>query len=351
MRFRKAHRYQGLTLIELMVALTISLFVILVIESIYSDTKQIAKSTDAIARLQENAKFTLEAMANDIRMAGFMGCRGQILSNLSFYNTLNGTLYQYRYSQGIYGFESSGSSWLPTLDSSLSSLLISPSTGSDVITVWGADQSGLGLIQTMATTTDTPNVGSNTLFNFGDIALIDNCNSKSLFQVTELAPQTTGILSHALVSSQTPGNASTNLQRIYGLDATVYKVNARSYYIAPSQRHAGTTSLWRYCVPACNGITQVEELIDGVDNLNISYGVDTDSDGSANKYITANAVNSANQWSSVVSVKIQALFSTVKNGVVTQPQSYSYLGTSYTPSDLRLRVPMASIVTLRNRVP
>jgi type IV pilus assembly protein PilW len=315
------------------------------------DTKQISKGSQAISRLQENGKFSIETMANDIRMAGFMGCRGQSSANMTINNILNGTAYQYRYNQGIYGFKAVNTAWSPSLDSSIANLNPSPVIGTDVITIWGTDQAGIALTQSMTSLTDTPQVGVNTLFNFGDIVMLSDCNARTVFQITESSPQATGLLTHAVMSSQTPGNSSTNLQRLYSADAMAYRMNARTYYIGASARHLGTYSLWRYCVPACYGSAQLEEIVDGVDDITILYGVDTDGDGSANKYVAADTVNSANQWGFVSSVKIQALFSTVQDGIVAKAQSYTYAGNVQNASDFRLRVPITTIVTLRNRVP
>jgi type IV pilus assembly protein PilW len=337
---------QAFTLVELMVGLAVSLFITLIIQTIYTNTKNVSSIEDSLSRLQENGRFAIEMMESDIRMAGFLGCRGQSMSPL---NVLNGSAYQYQYAQGIYGFYGAGGSWSPALDSSISSF--SPLINTDVMTVWSTDQAGLPLIQALSSSTDNPNVGANTVFNNGDIALITDCNARAVFEVTETNPQTTGILSHAVTTTPSPGNAANNFQHIYGLDASVYRVTARTYYIAPSLRKPGSNSLWRYCVPKCVGTTQNDELSEGVDDLYIVYGIDTDGDGAANRYLTADSVTTGGFWPNVVSVKINLLLATLSASSTLSQMSYSFAGQTVTPTDRKLRSSMTTVIALRNRVP
>lgn len=62
---------QGLTLVEILVALMISTFLIAGVIQLFIGSKQTYRSYDALSRIQENGRFVLEAMARDIRMAGY----------------------------------------------------------------------------------------------------------------------------------------------------------------------------------------------------------------------------------------------------------------------------------------
>jgi type IV pilus assembly protein PilW len=60
----------GVGLVEIMIALVIGLVLIAGASKIFLDGKQTYRLQDAQSRLQENARFALELLTNDIRMAG-----------------------------------------------------------------------------------------------------------------------------------------------------------------------------------------------------------------------------------------------------------------------------------------
>lgn len=65
-------RYQrGLTLVEILVALVISAFLMAGVIQLFIGSKQTYRSHDALSRIQENGRFALEAMSRDIRAAGY----------------------------------------------------------------------------------------------------------------------------------------------------------------------------------------------------------------------------------------------------------------------------------------
>ncbi|HEU4619681.1 MAG TPA: PilW family protein [Gammaproteobacteria bacterium] len=66
-------REAGMTLIELMVALAIGLFLLLGAMTVYLQSRQTFQVNETIARLQENGRFALDAIEPDIRMGHFWG--------------------------------------------------------------------------------------------------------------------------------------------------------------------------------------------------------------------------------------------------------------------------------------
>lgn len=72
--FGKQRRSQsGMTLIELMVALAIGSFLMIGAVTVYLESRTTFRVTESIARLQENARFALDRMEPDIRMANYWG--------------------------------------------------------------------------------------------------------------------------------------------------------------------------------------------------------------------------------------------------------------------------------------
>ncbi|MCC6136509.1 MAG: prepilin-type N-terminal cleavage/methylation domain-containing protein [Gammaproteobacteria bacterium] len=65
------HAQRGLTLVEILVALVISAFLIAGVIQLFVGSKQTYRGHDALSRIQENGRLALDNMARDIRMAGY----------------------------------------------------------------------------------------------------------------------------------------------------------------------------------------------------------------------------------------------------------------------------------------
>jgi type IV pilus assembly protein PilW len=68
---RAPRRESGLTLIELMVAMTLGMILTLAIGQIFTSSRFTHVSTNENARMQENARFALQMIERELRMAGF----------------------------------------------------------------------------------------------------------------------------------------------------------------------------------------------------------------------------------------------------------------------------------------
>ena len=66
-------RQHGMTLIELMVALAIGAFLMIGAITVFMQSRTTFRITESLSRLQENARFALEAIEPDIRMAHYWG--------------------------------------------------------------------------------------------------------------------------------------------------------------------------------------------------------------------------------------------------------------------------------------
>jgi len=79
---------QGLSLIELMVAILISSILMLGVLQLFSNTTATDKTNTALARIQESGRVALEVIAADARRAGYQGCSSAAnpltIGNLTF---------------------------------------------------------------------------------------------------------------------------------------------------------------------------------------------------------------------------------------------------------------------------
>jgi len=76
------NRQKGFGLVEAMVSLALGVIVVLGISQIFVSAKQTYLAQDASARMQEDARYALSRMVQELRMAGMFGCVSlNLLSN------------------------------------------------------------------------------------------------------------------------------------------------------------------------------------------------------------------------------------------------------------------------------
>ncbi len=67
-------RQRGLSIVELMVSVAISVAVLSSLVYVYVGSRVAYRTNEALARVQETGRFALEWIARDLRQAGYMGC-------------------------------------------------------------------------------------------------------------------------------------------------------------------------------------------------------------------------------------------------------------------------------------
>src|SRR3569832_2431414 len=81
------HRQQGLTLVELMVAITIGLILSAGFFLFFVCCFLSFRVEESLSRLQESARLALEFISNDIRMTSYWGCQPDRTAIVSLLNT------------------------------------------------------------------------------------------------------------------------------------------------------------------------------------------------------------------------------------------------------------------------
>lgn len=342
----------GFTLVEIMVSMTIGLVLLSGIVSIFSASKRSARVNSAMATLQENARFALNQMERDIRMAGFRGCLSSVQSPYTVTPVLNAIddpdAYANNFDTAVEGYYATGTDWEPELDPAIAAFVPAPSPANDVLTVRIPVGESYPVTQVMANDSATVSVAAPAVTP-ADLrppaaVLISDCYAAATFRVTAA---TDGVLEH-----DDTANATTNLGRAFGTDAIVSRVQTVTYYVAASTNAPTNTetSLWRV-----QGNSKPEELVEGVERLRIYYGEDrsSPSDASADWFVPANRIHAA-EMSNVVSVTLQLLMRTLEQRVALSADgSRAYFEGVHQPAstDRGLRRAYRSTVMLRNRAP
>jgi type IV pilus assembly protein PilW len=328
---------RGFSMVELMIALTIGLLILASVGVIFVNTKKSYGTQDRLSRLQENGRFAMHYLMRDLRLVGYMGC----LSDMTdFKNRLNdNTLFSFNLSVPIEGFDSSGAAWSPSGDTNKPGL-----AGTDMVAIRFVDPSASTTIITpMPNTSAELIVSSTASFSDGDFMLISDCATADLMQITQVQPESAKI-QHNPGESVSPGNAS-QLEKTYDTNAKVFKFTTRRYYLKNNPN--GVPSLYM----DTNGTSEME-LVEGIETMQVTYGIDTDNDLQPNQYLKAGdaGLQSAAEWAKVVSVRVGILARTL-NSADTDNDTNTYDVNDQTIGPLNDRVQrrtFTSTVLLRN---
>lgn len=355
---------QGFSIIELMVALVLGLLLTTGITKVYLTTKDTYNLSENLSRVQESVRFAMGYLTQDVRMAGFMPCR--MTSNVA--NTLNSTeSFLDFFNQSIVGYEGGVS----TFPSGFPATGTNPGdrvAGTDAVVILRGDDEIYKVTQHNPVSAQFKLNDLHTMDD-GDVVLICDGTDSAIFQVTNVNSSNVTVVHNT--GTGTPGNCSkflggngdcsdqTGLEpHTYGPGSQLVKFNAVGYFIGVSA--SGTSrSLYRRRLNTDNGTTTVafatEELLDGIENMQILYGEDTDSDTQPEQFFTANNVTT---WNDVVAVKIGLLAHTPDQiNKINDVNTYNVAGTQIADTgttithdgDQRLRYVFNSTVKVRNR--
>lgn len=339
---RMKARQAGVSVVEVLVGLTLGLILTLAMINYTSGQKQSYRIQDGLARLQENLGYANLVISRDVRMAGFAGCPK--LSNITPNIVATGISDPVSYSVNSFvsGYEGNTNSFSPTLPTWLTQSLQATSgvrPGTDVIIVRKAGQRGSNLNSSMSSTSDAINTTNGIGFQSGQLLLISDCQSIDIFNATSATSATS--IKHTQGS-----NTSGSLSKAYLTDAVVFPYEVKAFYIRDTGR-LNRNNQTIYGLFSMDILGNEEEIAEGIENMQITYGVDTDNDTATETYQSANQVENANNWSKVRVVRINLLANTVDNAA-TAPQNYVFNGSTLTAQDLLLRRAWTTSIALRN---
>lgn len=330
----------GFSVVELMVAVTLSLILLGGVVAMFANSRKAYETTDKVSLIQETGQFALDQISRDIRAAGYVGCARAptyISSSLNnsasmIWNFLDGP---------VRGFQSSGAgAWTPALDASVTNA----ASGSDVLVLRIPAREAQPLRVTTAMSNGQDNIQVENVsggLKAGDVALAYSCEAQAYFQVTSFSG---GTITHTTAAG-TPGNATDNISYAFRENAEVIPVQTVIYYVRASQNIPGLNSLWRK-----SGANAAEELVEGVEQMQLQFGVDTTGDSVVDQYRTANNVTN---WANVYSITAALLVRSLESyGNDLDNREYQLLDVNVpAAADRHLRQAFVVTANLRNRVP
>jgi type IV pilus assembly protein PilW len=338
-----SNSFRGFSLVELMVAMALSLVLLAGVLGVLYSSKVTYSENTRLARLQESARAAVEMILRDMRSGGFQGCGRPLLPEDFENNLYDPTALTHNYTQPLSGYEGSTG----TFDPALPVAIASASTTSDVVVVRGVRPGVPSFRTTVLMDDGDANVvvsnPNSVAIPTGTPLIISNCERATVFAASGVATAA-GIstISHAAGTS----GVANRIQNIGAfLDgAQVSPLNTVVYYV---RADAGRPpSLWRIIDDG-----DPIELIQGIERLEIAYGEDTSGDGLADRYVAANTAGL--NWNRITSASISVLVRSVEEyGQEQVSRTYNMLGLNVTPpTDRFVRTVFSTTATLRNRTP
>jgi len=369
---------RGLSLIELLVSMVLGLTLATGVVQIYAGSNTTERDREARQRIQENGRFALNFMSQQVRMAGYLGCLG--LQGVSVNNILDAAPATFQPQFGIQGWEATGTSPGTINNSANDVATVATNTAewtngeaghviptfnavpnSDIVRIWGAAGSP-GIVSSITAGVVTPSfVAENDVgIAVNDFVLISDCEQADFVQACAIAPAGATTSTILLSTACSPGNvasSSISSQTSPASPAEVVRLQGTIFYVGKRGDLATNgSSLFRRELSATGTAGVAEELIEGVESMQILYGINVDQDirNTVDAYIPADLVT---EFSKVISIRISLLMQSVEDGSVPAAQAYTFDGVLYDgasgngnlPVDNRVRRVFTSTIGLRNR--
>ena len=284
-------RQAGMTLIELMVAMLIGTVLVAGAITVYVQSRASFRTADSIARLQENLRFALDTLEPDVRLARFWGLHNQP-------NRL----------QLPAGLQVSCTGASPAAATTLA-------LGDLTAAVASRDDS-----YDLPCPGQSPRAGS-------DVLLVRHASAR----ITAPNP------GQVQVESNTGGGQLFDSGLAPGLRAPseTRDVVINAYYVGSSSFEPGLPALRRLSLVdgGASGRLEDQEVIPGVENLQVQFGLDTDNDMEVDRYVDGdNPLAAPGAAARIIAVRLWLM---VRGETSELGQGFTDDAT-YTPADANL---------------
>ncbi|MBF0283247.1 MAG: PilW family protein, partial [Magnetococcales bacterium] len=354
-------RCGGFTLVEIMIALTLGLVLLMGVAQMFSGSRVSYRIQDNLSYMQENGRFAADVLETALRMADHWGgvetrvvtASGSVSGDCS-----SGWAMQ---AVGVMGYEGNNttplSGCIPAADYV---------ANSDLVVVRYADPDAAYDYSANA----TYDVGENVTYNgviYRNVTAVSTpaawaAASWETVNSTFFLRAGPGRRAEVLQSS---GGGALSYPSDLGTNITAfnYPFRVEAYFVRPCSDQGAnnvcdSTDDGGSPIPTLTrlylnqGTLAQEPLIEGVEQLQLTYGVDSDADGTANRYFVASGVT---DWSEVVSVRaglvVRALekdanYADTRN--LTLPGNFTYAPA--TSVQAYYRKVFGKVIQVRNRI-
>ncbi len=353
----------GVTLVELMVSLALGAFLIFGVMKAFLSGRQAYSLQQSLSHIQESGRFAHEFIGFDVRSSGDYGCgTGDAFVSSSTpddkvsvacagINALNDADdVRYNFGYAVYGYDNVSA----TTIAALPYLAPAPIAGTDILVTHPASDVGSLTAGVAGAAVDTLAIQPTTGLARGDFIALSDCANTRILQVKTVSTTTIKVVKDGAVVPAPGDRCIVNIP--FDAASTVRRLDTVFYYIGNNT--SGVPALYAYSVS--DDVSN--ELIAGVENMQLKYGVDLQAKGAAgyglvDSYKDASAISDTawNGWdrdANVVRSVRYYLLIRGEDSVLSDPQTYTFPPTASsatTAADLRLRHIFVNTVGIRVR--
>lgn len=365
---------RGFTLVEILVAMALGLVLIAGATNLFLGSSRTFSVNESLSRMQEDARFVMNRMARDVRMAGFQGCA----PSDTIVNDLDTSQPEYLAElygggriigwdwQGTHDYESppgtssNAAHWRDSVhpngsgDLLVSAQILSsePARHSDIFVINRAHV--IGDVAQVNAPGQGVNIRFRSEYNLPQGAIVmmvdDACNLGEIFQQTNQSSSSNDqITINKTGDGLEPGNMNDRfvIEEVDD-DTQFFDFLSTAYYI--TEDSDGVPGLYEERIDASES-TPRRELARGVENMQVTYGVAASRTSTTPvAYVRADQVTN---WNRVVSLRIALLMRSVDPvNPETSNRIYNLNGVQVNPSgddgDRYLRTVLTRTITMRN---
>lgn len=336
-RGRISRLQKGLSLIELMVSMSIGLFLLAGAVSVLGKGRDLYRTNDAAARLQETARYAMSTIEADLRMANYWGLnsRADLVENGPALDlaSIPDVDPAYALPAGLGGYAATidecggaNSMWAVKLPAYVE-----------------ANNNGYGLACAEFGTAEAAS----------DQLIVRRVSTQVITaaglaaSAGQIKVQTSRLQGTLFANGVLPAGYAAALSETRALVANGYYVDQ------DSNQTAGTPSLRRKQLAFVGGapVIQDQEIVPGVEDLQVEFGVDLNNDQNADFFVPPGTAIAGGQ--EIVAVRVWLLVrGEDPEFSFTDDRTYSYAdrvgGAAYTPGDNFRRVLVTKTIALRN---
>ncbi|WP_372865579.1 PilW family protein [Spongiibacter sp.] len=334
---------RGFGLVELMIAMLLGLALSAAVIQVFVATRTTNRVQDSLSMIQENARFAMHFLGKEIRMAGYLGCSSIGNIKLSVIAKPPGDV-----------------EYVPVFgeDNVAAGNALAAVPGTDTLRIRRGSDESVKITGNLPPDNANVQIEDNK-YNIKqkDFVLITDCVTGDIFRVTN-SPKGAG-QGKATLAHSNASNTRNRLSKIYGGDAEIFAFESTNFAVRDTGRDTvgglPIYALFTQQIPISSGgvLGPAVEIIEGVENMQLSYGLDTDGDRSVDEYKTADAVT---DWLEVLAVRVELTMvandeSVVgETGDVDAQSVYDSAGNLLDNADGRMRQVFSSVFAIRNRL-
>lgn len=328
---------KGLTLIELMVGLALGLFLLAGLVQVFVASKQAFRTNEGLSRMQESGRFAMEFLVRDIRQAGFKGSCTTEVNNLLDTSSAS-------YSDALFSLDGALFGWNDASGPN-SDPMVGYRAGTDVILLkHAANASGSTASGNTPANANTINLNSASSIAKDAVIVVADARGCDIFQ--NRSSNNANNLTRGATGD--PGNLNPgtySFSHAYDSSMEILTFRSALYYIGTGA--SGLPALRHIRFNLGNNPVE-EELVEGVLDMQVLYGVDTDNNREADIYRTANLVTN---WDNVVAARVCVVAISSEPNVSTESVALTCNGKNVNVPDNRLGQVFTTTIGLRNRLP